>query len=149
MFNTMKADPQISVRVDSTTNACLLKATSLIKDDVYDAGGKLLGQIEELLIDARSGCVRYAVLARGGFLGIGRKRVAVPWSALTPDTDDRRCIVDVTLMRLMAVPVSQGEPSPRRVNLSWSKEGAYMLRQQGFLGATRDKHPGSRMARLP
>ena len=115
----------------------------------FQSGGKLLGQIEELLIDARSGCVQYAVLARGGFLGIGRKRVAVPWSALTPDADDRRCIVDVTLMRLMAVPVSQGEPSPRRVNLSWSKEGSYMLRQQGFLGATRDKHPGSRMARLP
>ena len=149
MFNPMRTNPRISASADSTTDACLLKTTSLIKDDVYDAAGELLGQIEEILIDAHSGCVRYVVLALGGFLGIGRKRVAVPWSALTPDADDRRCIVDVTLMRLMAVPVSQGEPSPRRVNLSWSEEGSYMLRQQGFLGATRDKHPGSRMARLP
>ena len=141
MFNTMKADPRISVRGDSTTNACLLKATSLVKDDVYDGGGRLLGQIEEILIDVHSGCVRYAVLGLGGFLGIGRRRFAVPWSALTPDADDRRCIVDVTLMRLMALPVPQGDQSPRRADLSWSKEGASMLRQQGFLGITRDRHP--------
>lgn len=142
MVDTMRTNPQISVKVDSTTNACLLKATSLIKDDVYDAGGKLLGQIEEILIDARSGCVRYAVLALGGFLGIGRKRFAVPWTALTPDADDRRCIVDVTLMRLLALPVSQGDPSPRRADLSWSKEGASMLRQHGFLGVIRDRDLG-------
>ena len=129
MFNTMNTDPRISVAVDSTTNAYLLKATSLIKDDVYDAGGKLLGRIEEILIDSRSGCVRYAVLGLGGFLGIGRKRFAVPWSSLTPDVNQRRCIVDVTLLRLMAVPVSRGDPSLRRTDLSWSKEGAYRLRQ--------------------
>ena len=75
-------------------------------------------------------------------MGIGRKRVAVPWRALTPDADHRRCIVDVTLMRLMAVPVSQLDPSPRRADLSWSKGGAYMLRQQGLLGVIRDKHLG-------
>jgi len=142
MFNTMNTDPRISVAVDLTTNAYLLKATSLIKDDVYDAGGKLLGRIEEILIDSRSGCVRYAVLGLGGFLGIGRKRFAVPWSALTPDANYRRCIVNVTLMRLLALPVSQGDPSPRRADLSWSKESASMLRQQGFLGAIRDKHLG-------
>jgi sporulation protein YlmC with PRC-barrel domain len=140
MFKRMTANARKSVRADSRTDACLLKTTSLIKDDVYDSAGQYRGKIEEILIDAHSGCVRYAVLALGGFLGIGRKRVAVPWSALTPDADHQRCIVDVTLMRLMAVPVSQGDPSPRRADLSWSKEGAYMLRQQGFLGVIRDKH---------
>jgi sporulation protein YlmC with PRC-barrel domain len=142
MFNTMRTKPRISVSADSATDACLLKTTSLIKDDVYDAAGQFRGQIEEILIDAHSGCVRYAVLALGGFLGIGRKRFPVPWSSLTPDINHRRCIVDVTLMRLMAVPVSQGDPSLRRADLSWGREGAYMLRQQGFLGVIRDKHLG-------
>ena len=114
--------PRISVRADSTTNACLLGTTSLIKDHVYDAAGKFLGEIEEILIDARTGCVRYAVLALGGFLGIGRKRFAVPWSALTPDVDYRRCIVDVALMHLMALPVPQDDPWLRRADLTWSRK---------------------------
>ena len=115
MSNTMRTKPRASVRVDSTTDAFLLNSTSLIRNDVYDSAGKFLGQVEDIVIDARSGCVRYAVLALGGFLGIGRKRVAVPWCALTPDAAQRRCIVNVTLMRLMAVPVSQEESaSPPR-----------------------------------
>ena len=140
MFNRMRTNPRISVRADSTTNACLLRTTSLIEDDVYDATGKCLGEIEEILIDARTGCVRYAVLALGGFLGIGRKRFAVPWSALTPDADYRRCVVDVTLMRLMALPVPQDDPWMRRADLSGSPENASLLRQQGFLGVIRDQH---------
>ena len=139
MFNRMRTNPRISVTVDSTKNACLLGTTSLIEDDVYDADGTLLGEIEEILIDAHTGCVRYAVLALGGFLGIGRKRFAVPWSALTPDADYRRCIVDVTLMRLMALPVPQDDSWLRRVDLSWSKENASLARQQGFLGVIRNK----------
>jgi len=144
MFSRMRTNPRISVTVDSTTNACLLGTTSLIEDDVYDAAGKFLGEIEEILIDARTGCVRYAVLALGGFLGIGRKRFAVPWSALTPDADHQHCIVDVTLMRLMAVPVPQNDPWLQRADLTWNKENSNLLRQQGFLGVTPPKYRSNR-----
>ncbi len=115
-----QTNPRISVSVDSTTNACRLGATSLIEDDVYDAAGKFLGEIEEIVLDVRTGCVRYVVLALGGFLGIGQKRFAVPWRALTPDADYRRCIVDVALMQLMAVPVPQNDPWLQRADLTWS-----------------------------
>lgn len=128
MLTRMRTKPRNSLRVDSTTNAWLLKTTSLIKDDVYDSAGTLLGQVEDMVIDARSGCVRYAVLALGGFLGVGRKRFAVPWSALTPDADYRRCIVNVALMRLMALPVPQEHPWLPRTGLSRSEENAYLLR---------------------
>jgi len=118
--------------------------TSLIEDDVYDAAGKFLGEIEEIVLDVRTGCVRYAVLAVGGFLGLGRKRFAVPWSALTPDADYQRCIVDVTLMRLMAVPVPKNDPWLQRADPTWSKGNSYLLRQQGFLGVTPPKYRSNR-----
>ena len=140
MYKRMRTKPRISVRVDSTTNACLLRATSLIEDDVYNAAGEFLGKFEEILIDARTGCVRYAVLALGGFLGIGRKRFAVPWSAFTPDADYRRCIVDASLMRLMALPVPQNDPWLRRANLTRSKENTYLLPQQALLGVIPPEH---------
>ena len=116
MLNKMRTGPRSSVG-DSPKNAGLLGTSSLIEDDVYDAAGKFLGQIEEIVLDARTGCVRYAVLGLGGFLGIGRKRLAVPWRALTPDPNYRRCIVDVTLMHLMAVSVPKDDPWLRRAGL--------------------------------
>jgi hypothetical protein len=117
MFNRMRTKPQISVSVDSVTRDSLLGTKSLIEDNVYDATGKFLGKIEEILIDARTGCIRYVVLGIGGFLGIGRKLVAVPWSAFTPDAQCRRCIVDVALMQLMALPVPHGDIRLRRGEL--------------------------------
>src|SRR5450759_4875454 len=117
-----RTSPRISEKADSTSNACLLGATSLIENDVYDAAGKFLGEIAEIVLDVRTGCVRYAVLALGGFLGIGRKRFAVPWSALTPDGDHKRCIVDMALMRLMAVPVPQDDPWLQQVDPTWSRQ---------------------------
>ena len=144
MFNRLRTNPRNSVRGDSTTNDCLVGTTSLIEDDVYDAAGKFLGEIEEIVLDVRTGCVRYAVLAVGGFLGLGRKRFAVPWSALTPDADYQRCIVDVTLMRLMAVPVPKNDPWLQRADPTWSKGNSYLLRQQGFLGVTPPKYRSNR-----
>ena len=135
---------RISEKADSTPNACVLGTTSLIGNDVYDAAGKFLGEIAEIVIDVRTGCVRYAVLAVGGFLGLGRKRFAVPWSALTPDADYQRCIVDVTLMRLMAVPVPKNDPWLQRADPTWSKGNSYLLRQQGFLGVTPPKYRSNR-----
>ena len=91
----------------------LLGAINLIEYDVYDAAGKCLGAIEDIVLDARTGCVRYASVAFGGFLGIGCRRVAVPWSSLTPDANFRRCVVNLALMNLTALRVSDYDPLSR------------------------------------
>ena len=43
-----------------------------------------------------------------------RRRLAVPWSALIPDADYRRCVIDVAQMRLTAVQVPDADPWLRR-----------------------------------
>ena len=53
---------------------------------VYNAKGDKLGSIDDLIIDKRSGLVRYAALEFGGFLGMGADRYPIPWSLLTYDT---------------------------------------------------------------
>ena len=53
---------------------------------VYNASGDKLGTIDDLIIDKRSGMVRYAALEFGGFLGIGTDRYPLPWSMLKYDT---------------------------------------------------------------
>lgn len=49
---------------------------------VHDRHGAVVGSIAELRIDLERGCVTHALVATGGFLGLGERRFAVPWRAL-------------------------------------------------------------------
>jgi sporulation protein YlmC with PRC-barrel domain len=49
---------------------------------VESHSGQELGHIEEVVIEAATGDVAYAVLASGGFLGLGEQLRAIPWRAL-------------------------------------------------------------------
>ena len=109
MFSRI-GNKRTSASVGTPGNAWLVGAKSLVENTVYDARGDLVGKLEEIVIDTRTGCVRHVVLAVGGILGIGRRRLAVPWSAMKPDASYRRCVVDVTQMQLTAVPVPDNDP---------------------------------------
>ncbi len=102
MFNRTGSNHRVTRRAGVRTDIRVVGATSLIEDDVYDSAGTFLGAIEEIVLDTRTGCVRYAVLAHGGFLGIGRKRIALPWTALTPDVNNRRCVANLAPPQLVA-----------------------------------------------
>jgi len=48
-------------------------------------GGEKIGTVQRLMIDKVSGNVAYAVLVFGGFLGMGRKHLPIPWTRLKYD----------------------------------------------------------------
>jgi len=56
-------------------------ASKIIGETVVNRQYEDLGKIHELVIDAKKGCMAYAVLSFGGFLGMGNKLFAIPWSA--------------------------------------------------------------------
>ena len=60
----------------------VLAASTLAGDQVQNSAGEDLGKVDEIMIDIPAGKVAYAVLSFGGFLGMGNKLFAVPWSAL-------------------------------------------------------------------
>lgn len=70
----------------------VMAAGTLEGNDVYNPAGESLGSIQDIMLDVPHGRIAYAVLSRGGILGIGDKLYAIPWSALTLDTD-RKCFV--------------------------------------------------------
>lgn len=92
----------------------LLGVQSLVANKLYDADGNVVGKLEEIVLDVRTGCVRHVIVAIGGLLGLGRRRFAVPWSALQPDAQHCRAVVDLAQMRLTAVPVAGNDPWLRR-----------------------------------
>jgi sporulation protein YlmC with PRC-barrel domain len=59
-----------------------LRASKLIKQDVYNDQGKKIGKVEDLVI-APDGSLSVAVIDVGGFLGIGKHRVAIPVKQFT------------------------------------------------------------------
>src|SRR5207253_6306421 len=65
-----------------------LQPHSLVASDrvegtpVRRSDGSKVGTIKRLMIDKHSGSVAYAVLSFGGFLGVGRKHLPIPWARL-------------------------------------------------------------------
>ena len=57
------------------------RASKFVGLDVYGSEGQKIGDINEVLID-KSGNAQAVVIGVGGFLGIGEKNVAVPFSSL-------------------------------------------------------------------
>jgi hypothetical protein len=84
------------------TNPRVLSADTLTGTTVRNRAGQNLGTIKSIMLDVAHGRIAYAVLSFGGFLGLGDKLFAVPWSALELDTDGEEFILDVPKERLQA-----------------------------------------------
>ena len=87
-----------------STSRRTLTASTLKGDSVRNAQNEDLGKIEEFMIDLESGRIAYCVLSFGGFLGMGDKLFAVPWQAMTLDTEKHAFILDVPKDRLKNAP---------------------------------------------
>ncbi len=59
------------------------------KQDVYDPSDSKIGKIDDVLV-SDAGQVNALVIGVGGFLGVGEKDVAVPFSAVKWTTKDKK-----------------------------------------------------------
>jgi len=82
----------------------LISSEKVESTAVYDRRGERLGTVHHLMINKYTGQVAYAVMSFGGFLGIGNKLFALPWSALTVDEAKKRFVVNVTRESLESMP---------------------------------------------
>jgi sporulation protein YlmC with PRC-barrel domain len=106
---------------NNTYARLVLSADTLSGDDVYNAKGESLGSIKDIMLDVHSGKVCYAVLALGGFLGMGEKLFAVPWSSLKLNTEKKQFVFDVALDRLKNAPGFDKEQWPNMADPEWEK----------------------------
>ena len=83
-----------------------LRASKLIGTAVVNNAKETIGEIDEIVL-AKNGSASHAVIGVGGFLGIGEKAVAVPFSGLTlarEDDGDLVVTVNATKDELNAAP---------------------------------------------
>jgi sporulation protein YlmC with PRC-barrel domain len=100
----------------------VLSASTLAGDNVQNSAGEDLGKVNELMIDIPSGRVAYAVLSIGGFLGMGNKLFAVPWSALRVDEDKKIFVLDVDKKKLENAPGFDKDNWPDMADDAWGTQ---------------------------
>ena len=107
--------------MNETINTKITTTSQLAADDVYNLKSEKLGSIKELMLDIQSGKVCYAVLSFGGFLSLGEKLFAVPWNALTVDTENQRFVMDTDEERLKSAPGFDADNWPNMADTTWEK----------------------------
>ena len=112
----------------------LMGADTLIGNNVFNKQGDDLGSIKEIMLDMRTGRVAYAVLSFGGFLGMNEKLFAVPWKALTLDTQNKRFVLDVEPDRLKDAPGFDRSHWPDMADPTWARA------IHSFYGAAQARH---------
>jgi sporulation protein YlmC with PRC-barrel domain len=100
----------------------LMGADTLLGDKVVNGYDVELGDIKEIMLDMQTGQVAYAVLAFGGFLGMGEKLFAVPWQALHLDTANKRFVLNVDKDRLKTAPGFNKDAWPDMADVHWASQ---------------------------
>jgi sporulation protein YlmC with PRC-barrel domain len=77
------------------THSAAIPAKEVNGTAVYNASGDRLGDIDDVVIEKRSGHVVYAIMSFGGFLGIGEKYHPLPWEVLKYDTGKDGYVVNL------------------------------------------------------
>ena len=81
-----------------------IPATRVIGTAVYNTAGESIGTIEDVMLDKTSNGIMFAVIGFGGFLGIGEKYHAIPWSVLDYEKSRGGYVVPFTKEQLKAAP---------------------------------------------
>lgn len=97
----------------------LVTANGLFGDKVVTPRNETLGTVTELLLDAPRGCIAYAVIAHGGFMGVDQQFYAVPWTALAWDAENRRLVLDADRATLAGAPRFDRERWAQEAGADW------------------------------
>jgi sporulation protein YlmC with PRC-barrel domain len=109
-----------------------LTSSTIVGDKVYNHLDEDLGKIKDIMIDIQEGRIDYVVIEFGGFLGIGEKYFAVPFKALSINTERHAFILNQTREVL--------EQAPGFDKDHWPDTNAHQLSSSttywgGFMGA--------------
>lgn len=99
----------------------LRRVSKILGSDVRNPRGDKMGEVKDLILD-RNGNVSHAVVATGGFLGIGNRLHAVPWGLLQAPPGRGFRVLDIDKSRLKNAPNFDPENWPNVLDERWGEE---------------------------
>lgn len=106
-------------RRGSGPGPCLLMASKVCGDRVMSQGSESLGVIKEVVLDVARGQLAYAVVTAGGFMGVGERTFAVPWSALRLDLARKCFVLEAGKELLDKAPQLDQDQLPGKPDVRW------------------------------
>lgn len=100
----------------------IMAANTLDDEKVVNKAGEDLGTVRHIMLDVRRGRIAYAVLSFGGFLGMGDKLFAIPWSALQLDVDNKCFVLDVDKEALKQATGFDKDHWPSMADMNWAEQ---------------------------
>lgn len=113
-----------------------LSAGTLTGDEIRNKADEKLGTVEEIMIDLDQGRIAYVVMAADGFLGIGDKYFAVPWSLLEIDTENHDVVVDLDKETIEDAPGFDKDNWPDPSEVGWLNEVYVYYDVEPYWGST-------------
>jgi len=102
------------------------KASQLIGCNITNSKNESLGEIQDIVLDGQNQRIAYAVVAFGGFLGMGEKYFAMPWRVIEVaqrGADDQpRATLGLDQATLKAAPGFDKSKWPDMANPTWAKQ---------------------------
>jgi sporulation protein YlmC with PRC-barrel domain len=98
----------------------VMAAATLDGNTVLSSDGEDIGKVKDIMLAVGSGRIAYVVLSSGGFLGIGNKLLAIPWNALTLDTQQKCFVLNMTAERVKNAPGFDKDHWPSMADQTWA-----------------------------
>ena len=114
---------------DIRAGARNVRASKLIGMEVSNAQGDNLGEINDLVVDVNNARVHYAILAFGGFMGMGEKLFAYPVRTFSVGRDGEALVLNVEKDRLKQAPGFERDRWPE-----WTAEDGYRGQVDRYYG---------------
>jgi sporulation protein YlmC with PRC-barrel domain len=99
--------------------ARMLSANMLTGARVLTRDGVSIGSVGELMLDVQRGRIAYVVVAHGGFMGLGERLHAIPWSALGIDPERRCLVLAADRATFLAAPGFDKDHWPETPDAAW------------------------------
>ena len=97
----------------------LMRAKILIGSEIRNLKDESLGKVEDIVLNPDKRDIRYILVSRGGFLGIGEKWVAIRWTDLRATDDHELYVLDVAPKALDDAPPVERRNFAKTADPAW------------------------------
>ena len=99
----------------------LMRAKILIGSEIRNLKDEGLGKIEDIVLNPDKRDIRYVLVSRGGFLGVGETWVAARWSDLRATEDHQLYVLEVSQKALDDAPRVDRQTFAKTADPEWQR----------------------------
>jgi hypothetical protein len=97
------------------------RVSDMLKTTVENRHGEKLGTIQDFMVGT-DGCLKYAILSHGGFLGMGDVLIPIPFAALMTGGEKGTAVLDIDKQTLEKALSFESKTWPDFTAIEWEEK---------------------------